>query len=96
MSALDRTHLDERLGGLDKVSLALGRRSLLSPVDDGLVGNTVLVVENLEDLRECLDDPRLGVAVYLRGVDERDLSLGGRAEGFHQRSVGLRDKSASQ
>lgn len=72
------------------MTLALSRRSLLSPVDDGLVGDTVLVVQDLEYLGEGLDDPRFGIAVYLRGVDERDLSLGGSTEGFHQRSVGLR------
>jgi len=47
------------------VALALSGSTLLSPVDDGLVGDTVLVVEDLEDLRECLDDPCFGVAVDL-------------------------------
>ena len=71
------------------MSLALSGGSLLSPVNDGLVGDAILVVEDFEDLRKGLDDPRLGVAVYLRSVDERDLSLGGGAEGLHEGSVGL-------
>jgi hypothetical protein len=59
------TNLNQRFGSLDEMTLALSRSTLLSPIDDGLVGNTVLVVEDLEDLRERLDDPRFGVAVNL-------------------------------
>lgn len=59
------TDLDQRLGGLDEVALTLSGSTLLSPIDDGLVGDTVLVVKDLEDLRERLDDPGFSVAVNL-------------------------------
>jgi hypothetical protein len=35
---------------------------------------------NLQDLRECLHDSRVLIAVGLHGVDERDLSLGAWTE----------------
>lgn len=47
------------------MALTLSGSTLLSPIDDGLVGDTVLVVKDLEDLRERLDDPGFSVAVNL-------------------------------
>jgi hypothetical protein len=46
---------------------------------------------NLQDLRECLHDPRVLVAVRLHGVDERDLRLGARTERLDDRREALRN-----
>jgi hypothetical protein len=59
------TDLDEWLSGLDKMTFTLGDGALLRPVNNGLIRDTIFVVKYLEDLRERLDDPSLGITVYL-------------------------------
>lgn len=56
------------------------------PVNDGLIRDTVLVVQHFEDLGEGLDNPGILVAVQLDDVDETDLSLGGATEWFEDGS----------
>lgn len=50
------------------MAFTLGRGSLLSPVNDGLVRDTVGIVEDLENLGESLDHSSFGVTVDLGGV----------------------------
>lgn len=61
------THLNERFRRLDEMSLPLRDRSLLRPIDNGLIGDTIGVVEEFEDLGEGFHDAGFGVAVCLRG-----------------------------
>ena len=44
---------------------------------------------NLQDLRECLHDPCILIAVRLHGVDKRDLRLGAWAERLDDRREAL-------
>lgn len=46
------TYLDKRLGGLEEVLPSLGLRALLVPVYDGLIRDTVFVVQNLQHANE--------------------------------------------
>jgi len=47
---------------------------------------------NLQDLRECLHDPCVLIAVRLHGVDERNLRLGAGTERLDDRSEALRQR----
>jgi hypothetical protein len=51
---------------------------------------------NLQDLRECLHDPRVFIAVRLHGVDKRDLRLGARTERLNDRREALRNAQMVQ
>lgn len=79
--------LDEGFRRLEEVLLSLRCSTFSGPVDNGLVRDTIGVVKNLEDLRECLDDSSVGVAVDLNGVDETDLDFGGITERFENGGV---------
>ncbi len=46
---------------------------------------------NLQDLRECLHDPRVLIAVRLHGIDERDFCLGAWTERLDDRREALRN-----
>lgn len=71
---------DKRLRDLEEVLLALRLGALLEPVDDCLVRDTVGIVQNLEELRERLEDSSVLVAVDLECVDDVDLRLGAVGE----------------
>jgi hypothetical protein len=70
--------------------LALGLSALLVPVYDGLVGNTVLIIQNLENLGKRLDNTGVFIAIHLYDVDERDFGLGTVAEGLQDGGIFLR------
>lgn len=46
---------------------------------------------NLQDLWECLHDPRVLIAVRLHGVDKRDLRFRARTEGLDDGREALSD-----
>lgn len=69
------TYLDEGFGALQEMLLALGLGALLVPVYDGLVRNTVLIIQNLENLRKRLDDARVFITIHLYDIDEGDFGL---------------------
>jgi len=85
------THVDQRLRNSEEVLTALILATLGVPIKNGLVGNTVLVVQHLplrqtkkslrtkrthlEHLREDLHNFTLLVAIQLNSVDECDLRL---------------------
>jgi len=71
------------------VLLPLWLCTLLVPINDRLIRYHIGVVEYLHELREGFDDSRIGVAVYLNGVDESDFSFRPIAEGFEYGSVRL-------
>jgi hypothetical protein len=50
------------------------------PVDDRLVGNTVRVVQDLDQLGKRLHESSVGVAVDLCRVEQTDFGLGTFAE----------------
>ena len=64
-----RTHLDQWFGALEEMLASLRLRAFLVPVDDSLIRDTVLVVQHFKNLRECLDDSGIFVAVRLHSVD---------------------------
>jgi len=81
--------LDKSLSSLKEMLLSVGLGSLLVPVDDCLVRNTVGIIEYFDNASEGLHDSRVGVAVNLDCVDEVDLGLGAVAEWLKDGSVGL-------
>lgn len=50
------------------------------PVNDGLVGNTVLIIQNFENLGKRLDDARVFITIHLYDIDEGNFGLGTVAE----------------
>lgn len=69
--------------------LALRLGSLLVPVNDRLVRDTIGVVKDLDDAGERLHDSSVRVTVQLNGVDEADFSLGALTERLDERRSGL-------
>jgi len=67
----------------------LGLRALLVPVDDRLVRNTICIVQDLDDLRECLHNAGIFVALDLDGVDKSHLCFAIVTEWFYKWSVFL-------
>jgi hypothetical protein len=49
--------------------------TLCVPVDDCLIGDTVRVVQHLEQLPERLHESCIGITVYLGRVDQSDLGF---------------------
>jgi hypothetical protein len=59
------------------------------PINDRLVRHAVLVVQDFEDVWEGLEQPSIGIAVDLDGVDQGHLGLGAVGECFEEGGVGL-------
>lgn len=76
----ETTDFDKSLGALQKMLPALRLGALLVPVNDGLVGNTVLIIQNFENLGKRLDDARVFITIHLYDIDEGNFGLGTVAE----------------
>lgn len=96
ISSKSSTYLDKGLGALQEMLLALGLSALLVPVYNGLVGNTVLIIQNLENLGKRLDDTGVFITIHLYDVDKRDFGLGTVAEGLQDGGIFLRQESVNQ
>lgn len=77
---LGSTHVDESLSGLEEMLFALRLGAFLMPVDDGLVGDDVGIVEHFDNGGKGFHHTSVGVAVDLNCVEQADLGLGTVAE----------------
>lgn len=74
------TYLDQRFRDFQEMLLSLRLSSFLMPVDDSLIRDAVFVIQNLEQLRKCLHNTGVFIAIHLYSVDQSDFCLGVVAE----------------
>ena len=79
------------------MSLALRLGTFLSPVQDGIAGNDVVIVQHFEDVWKYFQEPGIFVAVDLDRVDQSQFALWVRAERLQDWAERLkRDKRGQQ
>jgi hypothetical protein len=66
MSRKNQTYLDERLGALEEMLPALGFGAFLMPIYNSLIGNTILVIQNLHKVLRPRYQTRQQGALALR------------------------------